>query len=155
MAKRKSNKKRTSRRRRSGVGAINAGNMVTSIGGVLAGVAAASLLNKMVLSGKSNVIQTGVPIALGIAVPAFLLKSEIGKMVGAGMLAYGGSKLLTQFGIGALGQDENFLPVMISGDDITTIAGTGEDFAMAGDYAMAGDDITTLAGQYDNDLSDD
>lgn len=146
MAKRR--KKSSTRRRRSGrrgLGAINAGNLLTQVGGVLAGVAAAGYLNKLALKNQSETIQSVAPIALGVAVPAFLLKSDFGKALGMGMVAYGGSKFLQKAGLGATDD----YSVTISGDDLSVVAGA-DDFAMAGgsEYAMAGDDgeVSVLAG---------
>jgi len=148
MARKKT--KKTSRRRRSsgrrGVGAINPGNLLTQIGGVLAGVAAAGYINKLALANQSETVKAAAPIALGIAVPAFLLKSDFGKALGAGMVAYGGTKLLQKAGLA--GTDDE-MAITISGDDLSVVAGA-DDFAMAGDYAMAGDEqISVLAGTED------
>lgn len=147
MAKRKTKKSYKSRRRSGGrgLGAINAGNLLTQVGGVLAGVAAAGYLNKLALKNQSETVQSVAPIALGVAVPAFLLKSDFGKALGMGMVAYGGSKFLQRAGLGATDD----YSVTISGDDLSVVAGDG-DYALAGasDYAMAGDgdEISVLAG---------
>lgn len=145
-------KKTTRRRRSSGrrsMGAINPGNLLTQIGGVLAGVAAAGYVNKLALGNQSENVKAIVPIALGIATPAFLLKSDFGKALGAGMIAYGGNKFLQKAGLAGLGADDD-MSVTISGDDLSVVAGD-QDFAMAGDsdFAMAGDNdaqISVLAG---------
>jgi len=148
MAKRKTKRKSYSRRRssRRGLGAINAGNLLTTIGGTLAGVAAAGYLNKLALANQSDNVKAIAPIALGIATPAFLLKTPFGQALGAGMIAYGGSKFLQRAGLAGVGQDDE-MAVTISGDDLSVVAGA-DDFAMAGDddYAMAGDEISVLAG---------
>ncbi len=146
MAKRRKTKSTTRRRRVSGVGKINAGNLVNSIGGVLIGVAAAGYINKLALQNKSGMIQGAVPIIAGIALPMFL-KTELGKFAGAGMIAYGGSKFLANAGLAGIGDDGGFsVPVSISGDDQLSIM-AGDEFAMAGDeFAMAGDEFSSLAG---------
>jgi len=151
MARKKT--KKTTRRRssgRRGMGAINPGNLLTQIGGVLAGVAAAGYVNKLALGNQSENVKAIVPIALGIATPAFLLKSDFGRALGAGMVAYGGSKFLQKAGLAGLGAAEDEMSVTISGDDLSVVAGD-QDFAMAGDsdFAMAGDNdaqISVLAG---------
>lgn len=151
MAKRRKTTKRRSSRR--SVGALKSGNMLVSIGGVLAGVVAAGYINKLALKSQSSTIQAIVPIAAGIALPMFV-KSELGKFAGAGMIAYGGSKFLASAGLGATEDD---MSVTISGDDLSVIAGD-DNFAMAGDeeFAMAGDygdsGISVLAGTDDSDL---
>lgn len=148
MAKRKTKKSHSRRRRtgRRGIGAINTGNLLTQIGGVLAGVAAAGYLNKLALKNQSENVQALAPIALGIATPAFLLKNNLGQALGAGMIAYGGSKFLQRAGLAGVGASDE-MSVTISGDDLSVVAGA-DDFAMAGDddFAMAGDEISVLAG---------
>ncbi|NBV95865.1 MAG: hypothetical protein EBR90_03630, partial [Actinobacteria bacterium] len=69
--------------------------------------------------------------------------------LGAGMVAYGGSKFLQKAGLAGLGAADE-MSVTISGDDLSVVAGA-DDFAMAGDsdYAMAGENdaqISVLAG---------
>lgn len=145
MARKKSKKttrRRTSRRR--GIGAVNPANMVTSIGGVLAGVALAGYANKLLLSSQSATIQKVAPLALGILTP-MVIKTELGKNIGNGMIAYGGAKILQGFGLAG---DDSVEEFSIGADDIAVVAG---DYAMAGgeDFAMAGpgaDGISVLAG---------
>ena len=144
--RRKTTKRKSTRRRMSGMGKLNAGSMLSTIGGVLVGTAAAGFIAKRFLSAQNETIQAVVPIALGIATPMFL-KSELGKYAGAGMIAVGGLKLFQKFGIAGIGETDVMLPVAINGDDLSVLAGD-DDFAMAGDdFAMAGDDdISVLAG---------
>ena len=146
MARRKTTRKKTTRRRSSkrGMGAINVQSTLMTIGGVLGGVAIAGYLNKSVLANMNSKVQIGAPIGLGAVMP-MLLKSELGKNLGLGMIAYGGSKLLTSFGIGAMEDTDTF---QISGDDLSVVAGDDDVFAMAGDdeFAMAGDDEFAMAG---------
>jgi len=155
MARRKTTRKKTTRRRSSkrGMGAINVQSTLMTIGGVLGGVAIAGYLNKTVLSTMNSKVQIGAPIGLGAVMP-MLLKSELGKNLGLGMIAFGGSKLLASFGVAGIGEDTDTF--QISGDDLSVVA--GDDFAMAGDddfsvmagdddaFAMAGDEISVLAG---------
>jgi hypothetical protein len=157
MARRKTTRKKTTSRRRyskRGMGAINVQSTLMTIGGVLGGVAIAGYLNKSVLSTMNSKVQIGAPIGLGAVMP-MLLKSELGKNLGLGMIAYGGSKLLTSFGIAGMGEDTDTF--QISGDDLSVVAGDDDAFAMAGDdefamagdeseFAMAGDEISVLAG---------
>ena len=157
MAKRRKTTKRRTSRRRS-VGALKTSNLLVSIGGVLAGVAAAGYANKLlfdkVTDEKKKTMYTSImPIAVGIALPMFV-KSELGKFAGAGMIAVGASKFLASAGLGATEDD---MSVTISGDDLSVIAGD-DNFAMAGDeeFAMAGEygdsGISVLAGTDDSDL---
>tara|TARA_R110000868_G_C10967954_1_gene769329 strand:- start:2069 stop:2575 length:507 start_codon:yes stop_codon:yes gene_type:complete len=156
MARRKTKKSQPRRRSSRKMGAINTSNMLTSIGGVIAGVAAAGYLNKLALKNQSATIQAAAPIALGLAIPALLLKSEFGRFLGAGMVAYGGGKFLSQAGLAGMEEDA----FSISGDDLSVVAGDfamagDEDEFMGGDYAMAGDEqISVLAGTEDiNELA--
>jgi hypothetical protein len=157
MARRKTTRKKTTRRRSSkrGMGAINVQSTLMTIGGVLGGVAIAGYLNKTVLSSMNSKVQIGAPIGLGAVMP-MLLKSELGKNLGLGMIAFGGSKLLASFGVAGIGEDTDTF--QISGDDLSVVAGDDDAFAMAGDddfsvmagdeseFAMAGDEISVLAG---------
>jgi hypothetical protein len=155
MARRKTTRKKTTRRRSSkrGMGAINVQSTLMTIGGVLGGVAIAGYLNKTVLSTMNSKVQIGAPIGLGAVMP-MLLKSDLGKNLGLGMIAYGGSKLLSSFGVAGMEDTDTF---QISGDDLSVVAGDDDVFAMAGDddfamagdeseFAMAGDEISVLAG---------
>lgn len=147
MAKRRTKKPSTRRRRVSGVKALNAQNLLTTIGATLGGVVAAGYLNKLALSGRSNTIQAAVPVAIGLFLPKFV-KGPMGQFAGAGFIAYGGTKFLQNFGLAGLGETMD-IPVSISGDgDVSVIAGPDE-FAMAGDeFAMAGEGygVSVLAG---------
>jgi len=146
MARRKTTRKKTTRRRSSkrGMGAINVQSTLMTIGGVLGGVAIAGYLNKTVLSTMNSKVQIGAPIGLGAVMP-MLLKSDLGKNLGLGMIAYGGSKLLSSFGVAGMEDTDTF---QISGDDLSVVAGDDDVFAMAGDddFAMAGDDEFAMAG---------
>lgn len=153
MARRKTTRRKTTTRRRSkkrGIGAINVQSTLMSIGGVMAGVAAAGYLSKSVLSTLDSKVQMAIPIGLGVALP-MVMKSELGKNLGLGMIAYGGSKLLSSFGLAGIGEDTDTF--QISGDDLSVVAGDDDMFAMAGDdddtFAMAGDDDFAMAGDDD------
>jgi hypothetical protein len=161
MARRKTTRKKTTTRRRTkrGMGAINVQNTLMSIAGTMAGVAIAGYVSKMLPDTIDDKIKIAIPIGVGAFLP-MVMKSDLGKNIGLGMISYGGSKLLTSFGIGAMESDT----FQISGDDLSVMAGDDEfamagdndfsvmagdnDFAMAGDndFAMAGDDISVLAG---------
>lgn len=153
MARRKkTTKRKTTRRRRvSGVGSLNPTEILTQVGGVLVGVAAAGYLNKLALANKSRTIQMVVPLAAGALLP-MVLKSKFAVTAGAGMIAYGGAKFLASVGLGDAGNSYD-VPISVNGaGDLSIMAGDENDFAMAGDendFAMAGDDyLTSLAGSY-------
>jgi hypothetical protein len=149
MAKRK---KQTSRRRtsrRSGVGSLNLGSSMQDILGLAVGVAAAGYANKLLLSNQSNMIQTIAPLGAGILLPT-IVKSQMGKSIGYGMIAVGVNRLLSNAGLAGMAGETDSDTFVISGDDLSVVAGD-DDFAMAGDddFAMAGDDDFAMAGQLD------
>lgn len=99
MARRKHHAKRkVSRRRKHSMGAVKGGIMSTV--GVIAGAVAAQALGKFVdkvlpatMSSKTKTLIDGAaPIALGLVLPK-VIKSELGKNLGTGMIAVGGLKL--------------------------------------------------------------
>jgi hypothetical protein len=135
----------------SGVGKLNTGTIISSVGGVLVGTAVAGIIAKKFLSSQSEMIQAIVPVALGVATPMFV-KSEFGKFAGAGMISVGAVKLLAKYGLAGIGEDTMDIPVRIAGDDLSVIAGD-DDFAMAGDdFAMAGDDNLSVLAGFEDDL---
>jgi len=159
MAKRKSYPKKKPARRRSRVGSVNTGDSIMQVGFMLIGVAAGGIMNKTFLAGKSPMVQALVPLAAGIALPMFV-KSDLGKYAGLGLAAAGGNKLLQKFNIAGLGDDSVNVPLMISGDGLSLIAGADDDdLVMAGiglddyDDSMAGDNeaLTMLAGLDEDD----
>lgn len=139
--KRKTHKKTTHRRRRvSGMGKLSAGNIMSSVGGVVVGTVVAGLVTKKLLGSQSEMIQAVVPVALGIATPMFV-KSEFGKFAGAGMISVGAVKLLAKYGLAGIGEDTMDIPVRIAGDDNLSVIAGDDDYAMAGD-----DNLSVLAG---------
>lgn len=151
MARRKTSRKTTRKRstRKRSIGALNPGNLVMTIGGVLGGVALAGYINKFLFTPKEgqqatelqNTLSKYGPLALGVITP-MVLKSELGKNLGSGMIAFGGAKILQSVGLAGTDTDEMEI-VTIGADNIPVIA--GNDYALAGDYAMAGN-IPVLAG---------
>jgi uncharacterized protein YacL len=67
--RRKTTKRKTTRRSRrmSGMGKLSAGNILSSVGGVIAGTVVAGLVTKKLLSSQSEMIQAVVPVALGLS----------------------------------------------------------------------------------------
>ena len=137
MAKRKSSRKRTTRRRR--VGAINAGNLVTNIAGVAVGAAAAGFITSKLLGKQSDTIKSIAAIGLGVLTPTFI-KSDIGKAAGNGMVAVGTIQLLKKSGfVSGLedGVEVTMGELPVIGD---VMAGDDGMPVMAGDDVMAGFD---------------
>ena len=142
MARRK--KKATSRRRKSRrMGAIGATGM-QSILGVVGGAVAAKFVTAQTLPNLDSRIKAAGVVALGALVMPRILKGELGKSIGAGMIAVGGSNLIGAF-VPALGQMETIdFPVTVGEvpDNISVIAG---------DEVLAGDDLSVLAGMDEDD----
>lgn len=117
---------------------------------VVGGVAVAGFVVNKFLASQSETIKTIAPVVLGVGLP-MIIKSDLGKFAGLGMIAYSGSKLLSKAGLGSLGAETYEIPVTVAGD-MSLVAG-GDDFAMAGDgdsdFAMGYDDISVVAGMYE------
>ena len=97
MARRKkATKRRSSRRRMSGIGAMN--SQVTSAVYTIAGAVAAGAVAKFLPATMNEKLKAAVPVVVGIMLPKYL-KGNIGAGVGAGMVAAGGLKLVQSFGI--------------------------------------------------------
>ena len=95
MAKRKKTKKTTRRRRRS-MGAAGMGEAVTTLAGLTAGAIAGAYVSGMVKARLATLPKFAAPagvVAIGYFVPK-MLKSNLGKAIGAGMQAVGGLQLL-------------------------------------------------------------
>jgi hypothetical protein len=103
-------------------------------------------LNKTVLANKSDNIKALIPIALGIGLPMFI-KSDLGKFAGLGMIASGGNRLLQKFNIAGLGDDSSFeVPISVSGDGLSLIAGVNDDDLIMAGMGYNDDDTDTMAG---------
>ena len=138
--RRKSTKRRAGRRR---MGAIGKKANIAAALGIIAG----AVIGKKV-AGFSPVgderIKNAAVVGIGLAFP-MILKGDIGKAIGNGMIAAGGAGLVGQL-VPALGQmdDTMTFPVTVGEvpDNISVIAGD--------DTVLAGDDLSVLAG-YDED----
>lgn len=141
MARRrkKSAPRRRSRRRMGAIG----GAGLQSILGVVGGAVAAKIVTARVLPNLDERIKSAGVIALGALVMPKILKGELGKSIGAGMIAVGGSNLISNFvpGIGAMETIDFPVTVGEVPDKISVIAG---------DDVMAGDDLV-LAGVDEDD----
>jgi hypothetical protein len=151
MAKRRKNKKTvTRRRRRSGVGAIDMGGILTTVAGVAVGAAAAGLITKQFLGSQSATIQMIAPVALGIATPMFL-KGSLGQAAGAGMIAVGALAALRKAGIAGV-DGEGYELSMAGFDQVPVIGQINEQGkAMAGDGdVMAGFENMPVINGYED-----
>lgn len=128
--KKKSHKKHhTTKRRRkmSGTG----GGQIMDAAGMIGGAVVARLLTTtdkipFLTTVDSKVKNAGV-LALGYFFPK-LIKSPIGKSIGAGMITAGGLGLVQSFGV--IGAMDDFMSIPVSvmaGDDLSVIAGYSDD----------------------------
>jgi hypothetical protein len=97
--------------------------------GLVAGAAAARVFTSSgkILPNLDPKLKSAGVIALGAFFPKFL-KGSFGKAIGDGMVAAGGLGLLQSTGV--LGAIDNAMEIPVSvmaGDDLSVIAGYGED----------------------------
>lgn len=146
MAKRR---KKTSHRRRRHHGRRmgDPGGMLQNALGVVAGAVAGRLVATKLLPNVDDRIKNAGVLVLGAAVFPRLIKGDWGRTIGAGMIAAGGTGLVSSFipAIGATSDSIEF-PVTVGEvpDNISVIAG---------DQVMAGDDpLAVLAGMEDDEM---
>lgn len=134
--KRKTSRRKSSRRR---MGAVGKANIQATLG-IIAGAVAGRLVAKKLLPNVDERIKNAGVVVLGAAVFPRLIKGELGKAIGNGMVAAGGAGLVGSF-IPALGQADDMIefPVTVGEvpDNLSVIAG---------DEVMAGDDLSVMAG---------
>jgi len=126
--KRKSNKKMSKKRRRMGATG-KASNMILEAAGLIGGAVAARFVTTtdkipMFSTLQPNVKNAGV-LAIGYFFPK-LVKGQIGKSIGMGMITAGGLGLVQSTGIIA-GLDDTMDVTVMAGDDLSVIAGYSED----------------------------
>lgn len=125
------------RRRKARVSGINTSNVLMQVVGLAGGSILARVANNLILKAKPDLNSKLISIAqigLGVYLPT-LVKSDLGKNLGAGMVASGGLGLVTSFGIingidEISGTDDEIMEVMVSGtDDLEVISGMEDDFS--------------------------
>ena len=138
--RRKSTKRRSSRRR---MGAVGKANIQAALG-IIAGAVIGKKVAGFIPVGDERIKNAAV-LGIGLAFP-MILKGDLGKAIGNGMIAAGGAGLVGGL-IPALGQmdDTMTFPVTVGEipDNISVIAGD--------DSVMAGDDLSVLAGMEDDE----
>jgi len=136
-SRKKTSRRRTTRRR---MGAMGGANIQAALG-IIAGAVAGRLVAKKLLPNVDERIKNAGVVVLGAAVFPRLVKGELGKAIGNGMIAAGGAGLIGSF-VPALGATDDMIefPVTVGEvpDNLSVIAG--------GDQVMAGDDLSVLAG---------
>jgi len=141
MARRKRSRK-TSRRRSRRMGAVQGGNVISALG-IIAGAVAGKMVASKLLPNVDEKIKAAGVVALGFVFPNFI-KGDLGKAIGNGMIAAGGTSLVGSFvpGMGAVDTIEFPVTVGEIPDNLSVIAGDEE--------VMAGDE-SVLAGMADDD----
>lgn len=133
--RRKSTKRRSSRRR---MGAVGKANIQAALG-IIAGAVIGKKVAGFIPVGDERIKNAAV-LGIGLAFP-MILKGDLGKAIGNGMIAAGGAGLVGGL-IPALGamDDTMTFPVTVGEipDNISVIAGD--------DTVLAGDDLSVLAG---------
>ena len=150
MAKRrkKAVKRRSGKRSKSGMGAID----FTSILGVVAGAVAAGYLDKVIPETIDNKIVAGGKIALGVALPMFVKGGNMKNIlagVGSGMIAVGSIDLLKEFGALSGAADDEMLEISLNGD-LDVLSGDDDLSVVQGDILAGDDDLSVVQG-YDED----
>jgi hypothetical protein len=150
MAKRrkKAVKRRSGKRSKSGMGAID----FTNILGVVAGAVAAGYLDKVIPETIDNKIVAGGKIALGVALPMFVKSGNMKNIlagVGSGMVAVGSIDLLKGFGVLSGAEDEEMLEISLNGD-LDILSGDDDLSVVQGDILAGDDDLSVVQG-YDED----
>ena len=139
--RRKSTKRRTSRRR---MGAVGKANIQAALG-IIAGAVIGKKVAGFMPVGDDRIKNAAV-LGIGLAFP-MILKGDLGKAIGNGMIAAGGAGLVGGL-IPALGamDDTMTFPVTVGEipDNISVIAGD--------DSVMAGDDLSVLAGYEEDEM---
>jgi len=140
------------RRRISGVGKSN---VIMTIAGLAGGAVLARLANNLILKAKPDLngkIINAAQIGLGIYLPK-LVKSQLGKDLGSGMIAAGGLGLATSFGVIngidiVSGVEDEFIEMQVNGtgDDMSEISGYGDDFGITGIETVSG--VNDLDAEY-------
>lgn len=117
-----------SRRRSRKMGAIGK-SFFMDAAGLVAGAAVARILTSSgkILPNLDPKLKSAAVVAIGAFFPK-LVKGEIGKSIGAGMVAAGGLGLLQATNVlGAMDQAMEIPVSVMAGDDLSVIAGYGQD----------------------------
>jgi hypothetical protein len=126
------------------MGAVGKANIQAALG-IIAGAVIGKKVAGFIPVGDERIKNAAV-LGIGLAFP-MILKGDLGKAIGNGMIAAGGAGLVGGL-IPALGQmdDTMTFPVTVGEipDNISVIAGD--------DTVMAGDDLSVLAGMEDDEM---
>lgn len=128
MARRKKRSAPSRRRKSRKMGAIGK-SFIMDAAGLVVGAAAARILTSSgkILPNLDPKIKSAAVIAIGAFFPKFI-KGSLGKSIGDGMVAAGGLGLLQSTNIlGAIDQAMEIPVSVMAGDDLSVIAGYGQD----------------------------
>lgn len=143
MAKKRHHKKKHTKRRHR-IGAAPKG-MITSILGIAAGAVVGRMVAKKLLPNVDERIKNAGVVVLGAMVMPKVLKSDLGRAIGNGMIAAGGVGLAGSF-LPAIAGTEDMIEFPVSvgevQDNLSVIAGDLD--------VMAGDDLSVIAGDEDD-----
>jgi hypothetical protein len=147
MARRKKSKKVQYRRRRRMSGTSTGKNVLMTVAGIAGGAVIARVLATTIGSKFDSKLVSAGQVVAGILVPNYL-KSDLGKNLGAGMIAVGGLSLAQSTGIisGIGAAAEDFTVSMFSNSDrLQTVAGFdyGQSFSGIG---AGSSDLDVIAG---------
>jgi hypothetical protein len=127
-------KKRPTTRRRRRVSGISSSNLLMTVAGIAGGAIVARVAANMAAKSialNPKIVSAG-QIALGVFLPKFI-KSQLGKDLGAGMIAVGGLSLAQNLGVIAGVEDE--LTIAVNGfngsDSLTAVSGYGNDYGFS------------------------
>jgi len=128
MARRKKRSAPSRRRKSRRMGAMGK-SFLMDAAGLVAGAAAARILTSSgkILPNLDAKIKSAGVIAIGAFLPKFV-KGSFGKSIGDGMVAAGGIGLLQATNVlGAIDQAMEIPVSVMAGDDLSVIAGYGQD----------------------------
>tara|TARA_R110000868_G_scaffold74579_4_gene215542 strand:- start:1747 stop:2175 length:429 start_codon:yes stop_codon:yes gene_type:complete len=128
MARRKKRSAPSRRRKSRKMGAMGK-SFLMDAAGLVAGAAAARILTSSgkILPNLDAKIKSAGVIAIGAFLPKFV-KGSFGKSIGDGMIAAGGIGLLQATNVlGAIDQAMEIPVSVMAGDDLSVIAGYGQD----------------------------
>jgi hypothetical protein len=146
MARRKKHAKKHHKRRKSHMSGVPK-NALTTILGITAGAVAGRYVAKKLLPNVKEEIKNAGVLVLGAMVMPKVMKSDLGRAIGNGMIAAGGVGLAGSF-LPAIAGTEDMIefPVTVGeiDDNLSVIA--GDDYGV-----MAGDNLEVIAGD-DEDM---
>lgn len=149
MAYKRAKKRKSAPKRRKRIGAMGGKNLnimsaLTVVGGAVIGRYLVKAVN---VPNINDNIKNAAVLAAGLFMPK-LIKSDMGKSIGAGMVAAGGIGLVSTFLPKIAGVEDTLsFPMVVSGmdGDLSLIAGD--------DSVMSGDNLSLITGMDDDDYN--